>query len=359
MSAIIKDFMGEPHDITKYYSTFPEGGYRDKRYLKGTFVKFGWLFIGDWKVDDERLEQIGVKAEQNKGEASDEMAYEYEINGWDMGSFPPTQGTDGQMRDGRTRIIGAIKKGQQWIPVAIYHFEESDTPTKDKVTEGVRGNAHHPVTRSTSEDFVVAGIASIDAGELKRDPSAIMEWLIHDAQIDKRFSNTNGQYTRIVTWIMERTANKNNLTVVMDRDGWLDWCDKIPLNTDRITLYKANPTNAVRLWCDDILPNAGKGTPVILYADYFTPEKCCSAVEMFISSLDKMYKETYSLVNNDLSESPLSLSPPKTKPYKIYGVCPNLKRGDQPMLYKNHELISVEDYIRDGSPITKALGIAA
>ena len=76
MSADKKIFMGETYDINDYYKTFPAGEIRDKRYLKGDFVGFKWQFIGDWKLDDPRLSNLGIKAEQNKGEASDEMAVE-------------------------------------------------------------------------------------------------------------------------------------------------------------------------------------------------------------------------------------------------------------------------------------------
>jgi len=360
MSIDKKVFMGETYDINDYYKTFPSGEreIRDTQYLKGTFVDFRWLFIGDWEIKDLRISNLGVKADQNKGEASDEMAYEYEVNGWDMGSFPPTQGTDGDFRDGRTRVIGAIKKNQQWICVAMYNFEETNTPIKDKVTEGLRVNVQKPSTRSTSEDFVVAGIASIDARELKRDEDSIMDWLINNAKIGARFSNNNGHYKRIVNWILDRTANKDNLTLVLDREDWMTWAENIPLNINKIHLYKANPTNTTRLWCDHILPD-NNPHQIVIYADSYSPEKCSAAVETMVDTLDTLYKQTYNLVNKDLAGGPLNLTTPTTKPYTIIGVCPNLKRGDQPMLYKNNELISVEDYINDGSSISNALNLAA
>jgi len=369
MSIISKTFMGEPVDISKYDPIFPDGGIRETIFKKGTFVKWYWLFIGDWKIDDPRLDNTGVKAEQNKGEDSDEMAYDYEVNGWDQGSFPPALGTDGDMRNGRTRVIAAIKKAQQWIPAALFNFEETDTPVKDKVTEGLRANVQKPMTRSVTEDFVAGGVAAIDAGELKRDADEIMDWLVNDTNIGDRFGNENGQWTRIVNMILERSVSKDNLTLVLSRDDWFSWINFIPnIDLTKVILYKAGTSSQPsRFWSDHVLPNAGKMPPVILYTDAYSPEKCSAVVEGFISELAKMYTQTYAVVNNDLAGGPLSLTTPATRPYNIIGVCPNLKRGDQPQNYKNHILMDVTQYVADGAPkedddysgIEAALGIAA
>ena len=60
MSLLIKQFMGEEFDITKYDTLYPEGSIRDTRYDKGTFVKYGWAFIGDMKEDDPLLDNGGA-----------------------------------------------------------------------------------------------------------------------------------------------------------------------------------------------------------------------------------------------------------------------------------------------------------
>jgi len=371
MSIISKTFMGEPVDISKYDGIFPEGGIRETIFLKGTFVKWHWLFIGDWKIDDPRLDNTGIRAEQNKGEDSDEMAYDYEVNGWDQGSFPPTLGTDGDVRNGRTRIIAAIKKRQQWIPVTIYNFEETDTPVKDKITEGLRANVQKPMTRSVTEDFVAGGVAAIDtgAGELKRDADEIMDWLVNDTNIEERFGNENGQWTRIVNMILERSVSKDNLTLVLSREDWVNWAHNIVgIKLSEVILYKAGTSSQPsRFWSDHVLPNAGNPPTVILYTDAYSPEKCSTVVEGFIEELAKMYKQTYALVNNDLAGVPLSLTTLATRPYNIIGVCPNLKRGDQPQNYKSNTLMDVTQYVADGLPkededysgIEAALGIAA
>lgn len=366
MSTIIKPFMGELISIASYDTTFDtENSIRNNRYKKGTFVRFEWLFIGDWKIDDPRLSNVGVKAEQNKGSASDEMAYEFEVNGWDMGSFPPTQGTDGDIRDGRTRIIAAIKKNQEWIPVALYNFEVTDTPVLDKVTEGLRANPQKPMTRSTTEDFIVAGIAAIDAGELDRDdPDAIMDWLVNDAAIGLRFSNEGGHYTRIVNWIIERTAGKDNLTKVLDREEWMTFLDGVQgINSKSVVLYKADGTKAAaHFWCEQVLPNPSGTVNLVIYSTAFTPEKCTKNVEGFIDDLTTLYNQTYGIVNADLTgDSPMAkivLAPPSQLPFNIVGVCPNLKRGDQARYFEENLLVDYDQYINDGSPISSTLKVA-
>ena len=349
--------MGETYDINDYYKTFPAGSERDTIHKQGKFIKFQWLDISDWKLDDPRLEQVGVKAEQNSTEKAEEMAHAYEVSGWDMGSFPPSMGMDGRPRNGRTRIRAGIMKKQKFIASAHYNFPKSNTPTKDFVTAGLTANVQKPSTRSTGEDFIVGAIASIDAGDLARNENEIMYWLVNEAQIEERFANTKGFYTRIVNTIIDRTADKNNLTLVKDSGEWELWLEKSNYNIKNLTLLKANPTNSIRFWCNSVLSLTPRD--VVLYSDSFSPSKASAAVEEFVDKLEWLYKQSYKLVNLDLAGGPLNLTPPLTRPYNILGVCPSLKRGDQPQLFEDFELVSTKDFIHNGSGISSALQLVS
>jgi len=364
MSLLIKQFMGEEFDITKYDTLYPEGSIRDTRYDKGTFVKYGWAFIGDMKEDDPLLDNGGIKADQNSNEEDiADIAYDYEINGWVARSLPPTFGTDGKWRDGRYRIIAAIRKGQQWIPYALYNFEDTETPTKDMITEGLRANPGEPGHRNEMEDFVAGGVKSIEEGELIREEGAIMDFLMTSG-IALRYSNNGGMWTRIVNMIIERTANKGSLPLIKSRDdvlAWLALCSDIPSN---FVLYKASGGTAPgKFWLDQVLSNVTNPPPVVLWCDAYTPEKSSAFVESFRVDCKKIYKQTYGLINQELKsmggKAAMQLTRSTELPFKILGVYPNLKRGSQPSLHKQHVLCDVDQYISDGSSISAALKIVA
>lgn len=369
---IYKEFMGRTVNLLNYDTNFPIGSLRDTLFLKGTWKQWKWLFIGDWEIDDPRLRNLGIRAEQNKKISSDEMAYDFELNGFKTNFLPPVIGTDGDIRGGRTRIIAAIKKKQQWIPVAVYYFEETDTPTKDKVTEGLREqHAHSPLTRSSTDDFVAAGIASIDSGELKRDEDDIMNWLVNEAEVALRFSNEGGQFKRIVNQIIDATSGKDNLTRILDRAQWLEWLKQVNGYSSDWVLYKAakKQTDSKLIWCDHILPNEftpelfvpkeGKWqikgpTKIVLYTDKLTADKCSDYIENFKQDLDDMYTKSYSLIDSNLGGT-LNKTLPSVKPYQIVGICPNLHRCGQDELYDNFQLVDADTYIHDGSAISSAL----
>jgi len=334
------------------------------------------VFIGDWKIDDPRLDNLGVRAEQNATTASDDIAYDFEINGWKPIFFPPVIGTDGNVRDGRTRIIAAIKKKQQWIPMAEYHFEETDTPVRDKVTAGVLSNSiHSPYVRSSMEDFVVAGIAMVDAGDIKGDKDELMQWLVDEANVGLRFSSNGGIYTKIVNEIIKLTADTANLTRVLDRGVWVEWLKNTTV-TGNPLLYKAGKkqTDATLIWCEHVLPQIEnkmkididkegkwqikKPTRIVIWTDKLTAEDSSNYVEGLVKDLDDLYTKSYSLIDSAMG-SVLNKTCPPVKPFEIVGVCPNLHRGGQDEMFENYQLVDVDDYIHEGSPISNALKLVA
>ena len=64
MAALVREFMGTRYDISRYEKEFPEE-VRKRREPKAEFLRFEWMFIGNMKEDDPRLENIGVRANQN------------------------------------------------------------------------------------------------------------------------------------------------------------------------------------------------------------------------------------------------------------------------------------------------------
>lgn len=361
MSDLMKQFMGEVFSIKDYYTLFPEGSIRDSRYEKGTFIKFVWSYIGNMKEDDPLLDNEGIKADQSSNENDiNDISYDYEINNWRASSFPPTVGTDGKWRDGRYRIIAALRNNQDWIPAALYNFEETKTPTLDMITEGLRANPGTPGHRNEMEDFIAGGVKAIDAGELIRDDDAIMFWLVSRARVDLRYSNKGGFWTNIKNRIMERTAKVGSIPLVKSRDDIKSWCNGVQGLPSNYVLYKATGGKApLHFFGEQVLKNATNPPPVVLYTDAYTPEKCAKNVKHFVDEIKEWYKLTYALVNKDLAGGPLTLAPPKELPMLLLGVYPNIKRGNQPTLHKEHVLCDVDQYLIDGDAMTATLDIAA
>ena len=351
---LYREFMGESVCLKDYDTNFPVGSIRDTLFPKATWKSWKFVFIGDWTIDDPRLDNLGVRAEQNATTASDDIAYDFEINGWKTNFFPPVIGTDGIPRDGRTRIIAAIKKKQQWICMAEYHFEETDTPVRDQVTAGVLSNSiHSPAMPSTMEDYVVAGIAMVDAGDIKRDKAALMDWLVNEANIKSRFSNEGGAYTKIVNNIIKRSAEKDELTRKLTRENWEEWA----VDIDYDLLYKAGSrqTDAPLVWCSHILlPLEEKRTlfpmkpptpiRIVLYTDKMTAKESIEYVKNFSADLENLYSQSYKTINHLVSNA-LKDAPSSNELYEIVGVCPNLHRNGQDEMFENRSLVSLDEFI--------------
>ena len=84
-------------------------------------------------------------------------------------------------------------------------------------------------------------------------------------------------------------------------------------------------------------------------------------MKTFIKDLETYHEQTYALVNNAITGATemFSLRAPANLPFSFLGVIPNLKKNGQPTLYDNHELITTDEYINDGSAISAALKIVA
>ena len=68
----VRNVFGSTIDVLAYHETFDKIVCEEKQ-TDATFVKFGWFDISDYAFDDERLENIGIRADQNTTEDSDDM----------------------------------------------------------------------------------------------------------------------------------------------------------------------------------------------------------------------------------------------------------------------------------------------
>ena len=362
MNEDTKTFMGKPVSLSDYHSIFKKGCKEFEQFNSATFMDFDWEYIGNLKPDDPQLDNEGIKADMNTDGGVEELAYDFRVNGWSTAYFPPIKKTNGDWEDGRTRVLSAILAKQDWIPVARFNFN-SEKPVSDAVANAIIANNHKRARRSVMEDFVAGGIKTVESKEIARDFNDIMDWLVLVAKVEERFDNVSGIWTKIVNQILERTSREKELVLIKERDDWLTWVDGISgINSKHILLYKAGSgTSASRYWTDHVLPNCGTPPATILYTNSYSPAKCSEDVKAFMADLKTYHEQTYALVNNAITGATemFSLRAPVELPFAPLGVIPNLKKNGQPILFDNHELSTIDNYINDGSPISNALKIVA
>jgi len=368
-----RNFCGKTVNIKDYYNTFdPNSVLVKTKQINSKFIKFSWLDISNYKMDDERLSNIAVRAEQNIGSLSEDISHSYKHEGWDCGYFPPIVGTDGVPRDGRTRIRAALACGEKFIPCAIYSYEDNES-VKNNITNGLIANKHRPQKRATWHDFIAAGVNIIHSGELPCDIKSIEYWLYNDVDIGYFYSNVGGNITKLAKQIYDKASrNKGgHLVVLRERVEWIDWLTKsIDKRSsyyreqfgiesfDDIAFYDSGGNRAEQVYCRYLLPNASKGkiTNIVLYSVNDDPEVAAQNHYNFIQTLEKYHEQMYNWINKEIYG--ITLMQPKSSPmWRVIGVIPQFLDDRNKKLYKNQILASVDDIPKVVSPLSKALGL--
>jgi hypothetical protein len=304
----------------------------------GTFVKFSFFDISSKKLYDDDLNNAAVRSEQNKDDATDDIAYSYEEHGWDYKEFPPIISTSGKIKDGRTRIRAAIVAGWKRIPVAIFTYDANIDEEVSDVVDGLIANDHLVSRRASMNDFIAAGVYLVGKGHINQDQASIDDWLYNEVQIERFYSNIAGTITKIGKAILERsTPNGDPIVVDKERFEWIDYlsdCNEVkalnialpdkptPLNENQLVLYSTGKTNARRCWVDQILSNTTHGhhTYIVLYSTEKTAEKLRQEMKNFVNDLEMFYTQTVKLINSQLTGIQISL--PEQRPFTIVGAIP-------------------------------------
>lgn len=328
----------------------------DSRQKYGTFVKFSFLDISTKKIYDDDLNNAAVRSDQNKDDATDDIAYSYEEHGWDYNPFPPIISTTGKIKDGRTRIRAAIVAGWKRIPVAIFSYDAKVNEELSDVVDGLIANDHLVARRASMNDFIDAGVFLVGKGIINQDQSSIDDWLYNEVQIERFYSNIAGTITKISNQILLRsTPNGDPIVVIKERSEWIEYlsdCKEVkalgialpdsptPLNENQLVLYSTGKTNARRCWVDQILANTTHGhhTYVVLYSTEKTAEKLREEVKAFANDLEMFYSQTVKLINSQLTGIQISL--PKERPFTIIGAIPQFADDE-----KHKELRSLKRLI--------------
>ncbi len=363
LSETIKVFFDTKVDLNDYSARFKSTDTSKKskltQYKNLVFQDFTFEYIGDIDPNDRATwpegfdDQIGIRQVDNLDERTDELAYEFRVNGWDTSFFPPIVTTCGKWRDGRGRVIAARKLGVKYIPVARFTLLASSQPKSDAVTTGLQANFHKPVTLLAMEDFVVAAISVIDSGELEREDSAIENWLLNECKFERRFDKKKGGILKkVVAQVMDRTRKDKNLVVIRDGDDWKKRFISKMSNGKEVLLLMANTGNsAMKYYVEHLLKNGGTPKPLVLYSSSFSQEKAANDVKVFMERVETFFAQSYQLVNNSIDS--VDIKTPKKLPCEILGVIPNFSSPKHVKLLSEYKLISVEEYIADGLDVSE------
>lgn len=371
----VRLFAGRSVNIKDYYSNFPnDSEYVINKQKDATFVKYGWLDISGYKMDDPRLNNIAIRSNQNLGDRHEQIAHSYDIEGWDVGQFPPIIGTDQNPRDGRNRIRAAIKRGEKAIPCAIFSYE-SNTSVRSNTTNSIIANKHHSQVSSEFYDFVNAGVEIIQNGEMINTISEIEKWLYNEADVGFFYDNVGGTITKIAKAINERAERlkDGHLVVLREREEWLDWLRKsinkhsayyrnnfnVETIDDIDVLIESGGSRDEQVWMRHVLPNAAKGevTNIVIYTKEIFPEVASKKHKSFIDALDTFYSLSFEMVNNEVDNVTVH-TPLVRSLWNIVGIVPQILNDNQTKMLNNHTLASKSDFpVKD--TIASALKIVA
>lgn len=326
----------------------------------GKFLKFSILDISKYNRYDDELSNAAVRQGQNNDGAVVDIAYSYEQHGWDYDCFPPIISTKGNIMDGRTRILAAMACGWKYILVAIFSYDEGVEEKILKITNGLIANDHLVARRSTMNDFIFAGVHLVNNGYINRDQASIDDWLYNEIEIERFYNNLAGTITKISKAILAQSTNDGSIIVLeKDRSEWIEYLepcqeiknldlvlpDESPIfGENQLCLYTTGRTNASRCWVDHVLSNVMKDyhTYIVLYSTEKTEEKVREGMKKFENDLERIYTQTFNLINNQLSG--INLEMPQQRPFTIMGAIPQFAGSEvHDELRANNRLVPLKN----------------
>lgn len=288
--------------------------------------------------DDPSLWNMSIRQEQNTEERIESMQTSFGLHGFSTKYAPPCLGTDGKFRDGRGRVLAAIRNEEKWMPVAVYDYEV-DTE-RNYITNGLIANDHPPAQPALRKDFETAGIELCRLGELHPSQEAIEWWLYNDVNIKKFFDNKSGNITKIINNIISgyEAGVDLGLVRVQSRKGWEDWCKSNGFeinNKNRILVSVDNDTYPLRTFVHILEACNKKYDPVeiVLFTNSYNPKKAKDGVKNFAKTLEKLFELSYNMAYAVIRDD--------SRPWTILGAVPQIK--DRHKLESN-KLVDIKDY---------------
>ena len=330
---------------------------------RGTFIRFAFLELDKFGGDiyHEELINIAIRAAGNRDRADEVIARTYKNKGWKYDPFPPIVDTCFKVKDGRTRIRAAILAGEKFIPVAVFSYpdeEDAKVAYVQSLSEGLIGNDDLISRPTKAVDLIEAGISAITDGNIQHDKTAIASLLFNEFEaerfvkqeeipdlVEQIFEAVSGGQQAI--WLPERSEVLSYLKKSPDlpKDACLE--DEVCLGGKRVFVYAApSNTNQGRLW-GQIAKQIPEECYVVLYTTKKIPSKIKKGYADFMNFIDMRYEECFEIVNRTASQSgfPINITAPKTRPYTLLGVIPQLNQDEtHQTLRKGNRLIRLDEY---------------
>lgn len=366
MSEQIRTIFGTSVDINQYnlssHIPLPQTG--------ATHQKFMWWEIPQEYIDNPNhkdLQNLGIRADQNLDRAEDDFAHSVRKDGWKIGPFPPTVGTDNRPRNGRKRIRIAIKAGERFIPVALNSYKGFKNEVEDKrsrITTGLQLNMDDDYSEPAQfKDFKKAASVLISEGTDLSTEKLVDEWLFNELLIDDYLSPQS--VTKLRGSILNMGKDGSDHMIKMSRDEAMKYLADCPEIRDNygiktphkqsnepkipeLCLYTPNDINAFRVLCQHIFQNVTtkRETLIALYTNDYDPETATKAMKKFEVTLKDLVSRSGQFVENELTG--ISFNKPfVSSGYKILGCIPQkttTKSKLHEKLFDSKSLIKIEDY---------------
>jgi hypothetical protein len=316
----------------------------------GEFSHIGVFDLNTIEEDDDRLLNIGIREEGNTEERIQSFENEFEVAGFLTKDPPPIMGTNGEIRDGRGRIIAAKRRGERYIPV--YYYSITDDSLKSKITDGLKENLRHdPAFSATMESVILGCLMLIKYQELTLSEVEVRKYLHTELEIQNDFAAHN--ITKIVNAVLRRGVGGGDpLVLVQDAKKWVEWCKKAGVVVDgkKVVLLSAdNETYPWRAWCQHILPAIVKNNQpieIIPYSKCHIPKEAKQNIQKFKAELQFILESSYLMVEKDYAPTwpmgNLEL-PVKNVPYYCYRTIPQLI-GKHDSARKGYRFVEIDKY---------------
>lgn len=316
----------------------------------GEFSHIGVFDLSTIEEDDDGLLNIGIREEGNTEERIQAFENEFEVAGFLTKDPPPIIGTNGQIRDGRGRIIAAKRRGERFIPA--YYYVITDNSLKSQITDGLKENLRHdPAFSATMESVILGCLLLVKSQELTLSEVEVRKYLHTDLEIQNDFATHN--ITKIVNAILKRGVGGGDpLVLVQNDDAWKRWCEKANVIVDGkkvVLLCADNSSYPWRAWCQHILPAIVKNKQpieIIPYSNKHIPKEAKENIQKFKAELQFILESSYLMVEKDYAPTwpmgNLEL-PVKSVPYICYRTLPQVI-GKHDSARKGYRFIEIDKY---------------
>lgn len=321
---------------------------------------WGWTSTA-FSNDEDEDDNLGVRVGGTQLEI--ELQADFEHNGWDSTQKPPVFDiTTGKLLDGRTRKKNLRMLGVEYMPCVFGTLKDRSLPNSNARAQSFEANQHKFSKSHIDKDYIAAGIADHQDGELVFDRSneesaklVIKDHMIRQYKLHKKYvgGETNGKITEIAREIFDQTQSDAKLLVVRERVEWEHWVSASGITLSRedyVAMLQAGGNRPEQFWMRWVLPAWAKGkTPkVVLYANSSTVNGAREDVKSFVDQITDYYNLTYKGVNAAamVEGENFPINKPSTKPWEILGVVPQVNDNRHHQMRQDHVLVPYKEFIK-------------